>query len=452
MSGMERTLFRKYSGNVPRYTSYPTAVQFHPGIGPDTYARWLEALAPRKPVSLYFHVPYCHQLCWYCACHTRITHSYGPVSDYLDLLKREMGLVSSHLGFHPEVTHIHWGGGSPNLICGEDFAQFMKIARAHFSIADDAEVAMEADPRSLSRDKIRTYAARGINRVSLGVQDFNPHVQRAINRVQPYAMVKDIVEELRNAGISRINFDLMYGLPCQRVADVVRNVELAAALAPDRLAVFGYAHVPWLKPHQKMIPEGTLAGPDERLEMAEAIAGRLREAGYRRIGLDHFAKDGDPLEKAQRRGTLRRNFQGYTTDRAETLIGFGASAIGKFPAGFVQTVPGIKQYSERIKAGRFATARGVETTAEDRLRWDIIERLMCDLRADLSEICARHKVCDDYFDPELQMLQALETDRLVRVRGTRVEIPEQARPLMRVVCTVFDRYLAAQARRHSQAV
>lgn len=445
-------LIRNYPGNVPRYTSYPTALQFRPGIGADVAEEWLSTLSRRKPVSLYFHVPFCHQLCWYCACHTRIASRYRPVSAYLALLEKEIALVSSHLGFRPRVSHVHWGGGSPNMIRGKDFRKLMDLVQARFDLAGDAEVAMEADPRTLTRKRTGAYAAAGINRVSLGVQDFNPHVQRAINRVQPFALVRNVVGLLREAGIKRINFDLMYGLPGQRLEDVARNVGLAAELAPDRLAVFGYAHVPWLKPHQKMIPESSLASPDRRLEMAEAIASQLKALGYVRIGLDHFARPDDPMAKALRKGRLRRNFQGYTTDQATTLIGFGASAIGKFPAGFVQNAPDLRTYAASITAGRLAIVRGVETTPGDRLRWDIIERLMCEMKADLAAVCDAHRIRASYFAPELAALRNLERDGLVAVKGMRIKIPEQARPLARVVCTVFDRYLDRDGRRHSQAV
>lgn len=273
---MTRRLLKKYGGNVPRYTSYPTAVQFHGSIGPGTYATWLGEIDLGEPISLYLHIPYCHQLCWYCACHTRITGKYSPVARYVELLKKELELVSKHLKVKPKVSFIHWGGGSPNMLSPGDFQDLMDTISKTFEIPPTVENAMEVDPRSMTREKAAGYVRAGINRVSLGVQDFNPHVQKLINRLQPFEMTQDIVSWLRAAGIKGINFDLMYGLPGQTLEDVIHNVDLAVELNPDRLAVFGYAHVPWMKSHQKLIKEEDLPSAPLRLEMADAISRRLK--------------------------------------------------------------------------------------------------------------------------------------------------------------------------------
>ncbi|MEE8258796.1 MAG: oxygen-independent coproporphyrinogen III oxidase, partial [Sphingomonadales bacterium] len=333
---MNHSLLHKYGGNVPRYTSYPTAAQFHDSITAENYAGWLGEIGAGEAVSLYLHVPYCHKLCWYCACNTNITQKSEVLSRYKDFLLKELDLVARHLKGKPRLAHIHWGGGSPNMLEIDDFQELMAAIKARFQITRATENAMEIDPRLLTREKAFGYVRAGVNRASLGVQDFNPHVQKAINRIQPFAKTKDAVDWLRDAGIRGINFDLIYGLPRQSWKDILFTVDLAVSLQPDRLSVFGYAHVPWMKPHQKLIDEKTLPRSGNRLEMSQGMARRLTQHGYVQIGIDHFAKPVDPLAKANRAGTLRRNFQGYTTDRAATLIGLGASAIGHFKGGFGQ--------------------------------------------------------------------------------------------------------------------
>ncbi len=324
---MANRLLEQHDLRVPRYTSYPTAPHFHAGVAAQTYGDWLRNLDSAAPLSLYLHIPYCHEMCWYCGCHTKATQRYAPVRDYVGVLQTEIARVADAIGRRQTVSHIHWGGGTPTILSDSDMAAVMANLRERFDIAGDAEIAIEADPRTLSYEKTVALADAGVTRASLGVQDCNAHVQAAINRVQPLEQTAGAVGALRAAGIERINIDLMYGLPLQTVADVRRTVEAVLPLKPDRLAVFGYAHVPWMKSHQKMIDEAALPNADERLRQSEAMALALVAHGYRHIGLDHFARAGDPLSIALRTGNLRRNFQGYTTDRADTLLGFGASAL-----------------------------------------------------------------------------------------------------------------------------
>lgn len=441
---MNKALLKKYGGNVPRYTSYPTAAQFGEQVNADHYADWLGEIDGDEPISLYLHVPYCHQLCWYCACHTNVTSKYSPIVRYVELLKKEIELVASHLKIKPKVSFIHWGGGSPNMLTPEDFQDLMAAISEHFEILPSVENAMEIDPRSMTREKARGFVSAGINRVSLGVQDFNPHVQKLINRIQPFEMTRDIVGWLRGAGIKGINFDLMYGLPGQSLRDVIRNVDQAVGLEPDRLAVFGYAHVPWMKTHQKLIKEEALPTSKERLAMADAIGARLEEYGYVKIGLDHYAKPGDPLTRAYKAGTLHRNFQGYTTDKATTLIAFGASSIGRMSGGFVQNTPDMKAYSDLIRGGQLATSRGVGTTSEDQRRWQVIEHLMCKNRIEAKTL----KV----FKSEASVLAGFERDGLLVQKNENLNITESGQPYVRSMAAVFDQYLQKNTTKHSRAV
>ncbi len=449
---MNRTLLERYDRRVPRYTSYPTAPHFHAGVSADTYRRWLSKIDGETALSLYFHVPFCHEMCWYCGCHTKIVRRYRPVGDYASVMAAEIALTAAEIPVAAPVTHIHWGGGTPTILSPEDFTRLMARVRELFSLAPDAEIAVEMDPRTVTADRIAALAAAGVNRASLGVQDLNDHVQKAIHRIQPYEMNADVVQRLRDAGITGLNFDLMYGLPRQTVADVNRTVDLAVRLRPERVAVFGYAHVPWMKTHQKMIAEADLPDAAERFEQAEAAAARLVGHGYRRIGLDHFALATDPMSIALEQGRLRRNFQGYTTDRAKALIGFGASSIGALPQGYVQNAVPLRQYAEAVQDGRLPIVKGIALQDEDRMRRDIIEQLMCALEVDLDRIARDYGKDVRHFAGELAELLPMARDGLAEIDGARVRISEFGRPLMRTVCAVFDRYLAAGTARHSKAV
>jgi oxygen-independent coproporphyrinogen III oxidase len=327
----------------------------------------------------------------------------------------------------------------------------MTALQTHFTIAPTSEIAIEIDPRSLTRGHISALADAGVTRVSLGVQDFEARVQHAIGRTQSFEQTERAVDGLRDAGILNINLDLMYGLPHQTVATTAATAQRALTLAPDRIALFGYAHVPWMKRHQKLIPEDALPGTMERYAQQCAAAEVFVGAGYRRIGLDHFAKEADPLARRQREGRLHRNFQGYTTDETETLIGFGPSAIGALPEGYVQNAPGMVNYREAILSGRPATVRGRALSNEDRLRRAIIERLMCDLEVDLGELCRVHGEITDHFAEELALIDELAHDEIVERAGNRIRVPEHARAFVRSACAAFDAYLANEEARFSRA-
>ncbi len=450
---MDQDLIAKYEGRrVPRYTSYPTAPHFNATVGEGAYREWLAALPPGTALSLYLHVPFCRSMCWYCGCHTKVTRRNEPVDAYLAALRREVELVAAVLPATMPVVHLHWGGGTPTILAPADFAETMELIRRRFAVAEDAEIAVEIDPRRLTRDMIAALGGAGVTRASLGVQTFDPLVQKAINRIQSFEQTRAVVDGLRAAGIDRINLDLLYGLPHQTVAACEETVARALELAPDRLAVFGYAHVPWMKTHQRMIDEAVLPDGPARLAQFEAIAGRLLAAGHRQVGLDHFARPGDPLAIALEAGTLRRNFQGYTTDRAAVLIGFGASAIGALPSGYVQNVAATGEYERRIAAGRLAVGRGIALTPDDRLRRDLIERIMCVQRVDLAAVCRRHGVLPGALADAMPALQALARDGVIRIDGTVVTVKPGCRPLLRNVAAAFDRYLQPAETRHARAV
>ena len=446
------TLIAKYSANVPRYTSYPTAPHFHAGVGAETYRDWLAALDPSAPVSLYLHIPFCDRLCSYCGCHTSVVHRRSPVADYVDHLIFEILLVSEAIGASLPVTSVHLGGGTPNVLSPDDLDRLFGALRQAFDFRPDVEIAAEIDPRILNQQWIDAATRNGLNRASLGVQDIDPKVQKAINRWQPWALTLWAADALREAGVRSINLDLMYGLPHQTVASLRKTIRRALEVAPERVALFGYAHVPWMKPNQRLIPEAALPGPVERYLQQSAAAALLTDSGYRRIGLDHFALPDDALPAALARGELRRNFQGYTAEGAETLLGFGASSIGRLPSGYVQNLTKTPEWRSAIQAGRLATIRGVALTAEDRLRGEIIERLMCSFAADLDEIAARHGVGAGHFARELELLEPMFTDGLVVGDHGRMSLTETGRSFVRTICAVFDGYFASAASRHSVAI
>lgn len=437
---------------MPRYTSYPTAPHFTDAVGTEIYRAWLERLEPEASLSIYLHVPFCRRLCWYCGCHTQIVHRRRPVDAYLEALCRELRTVAALVPDAAPVTHMHWGGGSPTLLSGSDIKRLADVVRHAFTVAPEAEFAVEVDPRGFDASRARALAEAGVTRVSLGVQDLNPQVQRAINRVQSLEETAAAAAMLRQLGITEINVDLMYGLPHQRLGDLLASIEQVLGLAPSRIALFGYAHVPWMKKHQRLIDETALPDPSERLAALQAGTERLVRAGYIAIGLDHFARPDDALARAAAEGRLKRNFQGYTEDRADALLGFGASAIGRLPQGYVQNAAATRDYVEAVASRGLATRRGVALNDEDRLRADIIECLMCRLGVDLAEVTARHGMDASIFATELAALGSYAADGLVRIDKDTISVVEEARPALRSIASVFDRYLGDTPARHAPAV
>ena len=437
---------------LPRYTSYPTAPQFSDAVGHQVYGEWLASLSGGTTASLYLHVPFCRSMCWYCGCHTTITQRDAPIVDYLSVLRREIDLVADRLGSPLPVRHVHFGGGTPTIMEPSELLGLVELMRRRFSLAGDAEIAVEIDPRTLTRRMTAALGEAGVTRASLGVQSFDPVVQRAINRIQSFEQTARAAEGLRAAGVRGVNFDLIYGLPHQTVESCIETVRKSVELRPERFSVFGYAHVPSFKKHQRKIDEAALPDGAARYEQAEAIAQALVDAGYRRIGLDHYALPEDSMVRAQVDGVLHRNFQGYTTDPSDVLIGFGASAIGRVAQGYAQNEVVLGRYAERISRGELATAKGYALTADDRLRADLIERLMCDFRVDLAQICGRHGVGTEAIRPSIPRLRMLEGDGIIRFDGNVLSMNDDTRFLVRSVASAFDAYLGRSGRTHSRAV
>jgi len=437
---------------LPRYTSYPTAPHFSGGVARADYAEWLKAIPHRATASLYLHVPFCRQMCWYCGCHTTVARRDEPIAVYEAALRREVDLVAQQIGRRLKVEHIHFGGGTPTIMAPQSFTDLIGSLRHAFFVLPAAEIAVEIDPRTLALEMVDALALGGVNRVSLGVQSFDPVVQQAINRVQSFEETRTATENLRNAGIAGVNFDLIYGLPHQTIASCLDTVRRCVELRPDRLSVFGYAHVPTFKKYQRRIDEASLPDSLARYDQSCAIADALVEAGYVQIGLDHFALPEDAMAAAFRERRLRRNFQGYTTDASNLLLGFGASAIGQLPQGYVQNEVGIHAYSQAIAAGRFATTRGYALTDDDRLRADIIERIMCDFGVDLDAVCARHGSGAEAVLRSAPRLQSLISDGVVAVRGHSLAVSDNSRFLVRSVAAAFDAHLDASKQLHSRAV
>jgi oxygen-independent coproporphyrinogen-3 oxidase len=438
-----------FAAQVPRYTSYPTAPHFTAQVDATAYAGWLEALEPGAPLSLYVHVPFCDTLCWFCACHTTVVNNYGPVQDYCDRLIAELELISRHLqGRHP-VTHIHWGGGSPTILSPDDMHRLNNAIRTHFDVAANAEFAVEIDPRGFDRRMAGSLAACGVTRASIGLQDCSAKVQQAINRVQSDEETGFTTYLLRESGISHINLDLVYGLPHQSSDGFDRNLDLALWLHPDRIAIFGYAHVPHFKKHQALIPEAALPDIEARMSLARQATATLCAHGYGAVGIDHFALPDDPLFKAAANRSLRRNFQGYTTDTGSALIALGASAIGLLPQGYVQNLAAVPSYRSTIDEGRLPAAKGRALTAEDRLRASVIEEIMCFLDVDVADICRRHGYPDDHLDDCFAGLKTLVEGGYAGIEGRKIRVNPLFRQAARLVAASFDAYLAPGSGRHA---
>lgn len=440
---------------VPRYTSYPTAAQFHDRLTQAETDKWINSISSDEPISVYVHVPFCEKLCWYCGCHTSIPNGYDRIARFVDLLLKEIALWKACLPRHAGGVHLHFGGGTPNALRPDDMMRILEALRDAFDISDEAEISVELDPRTLSADMISVMAAGGVTRASLGVQDFNRSVQEAINRVQPYELVAKAVNDLRKADIQDINFDLLYGLPHQTSESVEHSTRLATSLKPDRISAFGYAHVPWFAKHQRAIDENTLPDMQARFKQYHVISDTLASLGYTQIGLDHFARDEDSLTRALKRGEMHRNFQGYTTDKCKTLIALGPSGISEFPGGFIQNWKDIRAYSDAIQSGELALARGAARSYEDRVHGVIIERIMCDLKVDVASICADSDMPIAHFEAAFERVRELERLGLCERRGGSIIVHEDARILLRNIAQCFDAYSMPQAmpeKRHARAV
>lgn len=436
---------------VPRYTSYPTAPHFSDAVGAVDYGKWLTATGQAgDPVSLYLHIPFCRELCTYCGCSTKATRQESPVRAYAKVLHKEIELVARQLG-RVEVSHIHWGGGTPNILPPDVFGELISDLKQRFEFLPDMEHAIELDPRYLSAENAKNLARHGVTRASLGVQTLDPAVQHVISRVQPLERIEASFEALRSAGITAINADLMYGLPLQTEDSIRDTMCEIARLRPDRLAVFGYAHVPWMKTHQRLFDESDLPQAEERLAQARLARELLVEAGYTEIGIDHFALPEDSLSQAAASGTMRRNFQGYTTDEARALVGIGASSISKTAFGYAQNAPDVRGWQRKVDAGELPIIKGRRLEGNDALRSRLIEEILCNFRVDL----AQAKVHDQTLDGDRawlhERLAPLADKGWVAVKGDQVEIREHPFEIARLVASAFDAYLGTGGR-HSAAV
>ena len=450
----EADLIARYDGRVPRYTSYPTAPNFQAGFPGARYGAWLAALPADAVLSLYLHVPFCDRLCLYCGCNTSVVRQDAPKRAYAALLITELELLARHIGRRAQVSHIHWGGGTPTALPADCLVAVMQAARRLFDVHPEAEIAIEIDPTALPADRLAALAEMGVTRASLGVQDLEADVQAAIGRQQSYEVTAHCAESLRRLGIGSLNLDLIYGLPLQTAAGVARTAARALGLGADRIAVFGYAHVPWMKRHQALIPQDSLPDAAARFAQRRAIDQTLRKAGHLAIGLDHYARPDDALAMASQAGTLHRSFQGYTTDAAPVLLGIGASAIGTLPQGYVQNAPGVPAYAAALRGGTLASARGIAVSADDMLRRAVIEQIMCHLAVDLDGVAQSHGQDSAVLLDAAGALDCFIADGLVQRQGGRITVTEAGRPFVRNVAAVFDAYLTttADTPRHAMAV
>ncbi len=450
MSLFRPDLLTKYDAAGPRYTSYPTAVQFTDTFDPAHYHRAAaDPGAASADLSLYFHIPFCDTVCFYCACNKIATKNRAHARPYLDRLKREIALQAACFDTTRPVSQLHWGGGTPTFLSHDEMAELMTATAESFRLLPDAqaEYSIEVDPREASAETIGVLRDLGFNRLSFGVQDFDLRVQQAINRVQPLETTQTVMSAARAEGFKSVSVDLIYGLPHQNVESFSRTLDTIITLAPDRLSVFGYAHMPSIFKMQRQMDEATLPSPTVRLAILERVIEKLTEAGYVYIGMDHFALPHDELAVAQRAGTLHRNFQGYSTQADCDLIGLGVSSIGKVGDVYAQNAKDMAGYAAAIDRGELAIARGVQLSADDRLRRDIITEIMCQfsLRFDAFEAAYGIRF-DAAFASELERLKSLEADGLVKVNRDGIDVLPAGRLLVRNVAMIFDRYLAGNAR------
>jgi oxygen-independent coproporphyrinogen-3 oxidase len=439
-----------FDARVPRYTSYPTATHFSTDVGESDTRRWISGLAPGTPISIYVHVPFCRRLCWFCACRTQGMGNLDPVRSYLDTLLGEVAMLRDALPQGVRIARIHWGGGTPTLMQPDMMERLADALTGLAPYAPDLEFSVEIDPNEIDDARLDTLAAAGMNRASIGVQDFDPEIQRIIGREQSFEVTAAAVEALRARNIHSLNADILYGLPGQTGQKITESVQKLLSLSPDRVALYGYAHVPWMARRQNMIPADLLPTPEERLALFDTARRLFQWDGYREIGIDHFARPGDGLEIAQKTGHLRRNFQGYVDDKAPVLIGLGASAISRFPGGFAQNASATAEYLGKIRGGAFATKRGHAFHGEDLLRSRLIEALMCDFRIDNAEITASFGISAE----GLKRLYRVAADTfgdMVAITPTGFEITPDGRPLTRMIARAFDAYeMSAQS--HSVAI
>ena len=441
-------LLRKYDRPGPRYTSYPTAPVWRDDFGPAELGERLDDLSAsvgrgvQRPLSLYFHVPFCRERCLFCGCNVIISRKDWVSDPYLERLHAEMELFARHLGDARDVIQVHLGGGTPTYFSPEQLARLMDSVHRTFRIADGAEIALEVDPCVTTDEHVRMLRKLGFNRISMGVQDLEPQVQQSINRIQPADLTGRFYQLCRDEGFTSINMDLIYGLPYQTEDTFARTLEQVIAWRPDRVAVFNYAHVPWIKPHQKQMPLEALPPPATKFSIYAMTIRAFRDGGYEPIGLDHFALPNDELAQARRAEKLRRNFMGYTTKPETDVLAFGVSSISEVGGLYAQNTPKLMDYHRAIDSGEFAVHRGVRLSADDQLRRDVIMNIMCNFALDFGAVERRHGISfASYFAAELQKLAGPAADGLVRLSPNRLEVTPRGQMLVRNVAMIFDAYL-----------
>jgi oxygen-independent coproporphyrinogen-3 oxidase len=445
-------LLETEASQLPRYTSYPPANHFNSADLIRLNTKLDEAVQCADSLSVYLHIPFCDRLCWFCGCHTKHTLSYKPVASYVDVLVKDIVRYAGRKAKPSHITKLHLGGGSPSLLKKPELDKIREALDMAFNLDANTEISVELDPSDLRPDSIQNLIEFGLTRASIGVQDFDPEIQVAINRPQSYEITRDVVEQLRKAGVKSVNIDALYGLPGQTTEKLQNTVTKVLSLAPDRISLFGYAHVPWVKPHQKMIDETTLPGQRQRLHDAQLAASMIVDAGYESIGIDHFAKPDDSLARASRDGKLHRNFQGYTDDDAEVLLGFGPSSISSFPDGFAQNQVATGNYTAAVTSGQSTVARGLVLSEVDKLNGWIIERLICDFAVSRVELECRFADAGREAWAKATTLATTVHPDLCQISAERFEMLPEARPLVRLIASKFDTWLQASAFQYSKAV
>ncbi|MBI3853005.1 MAG: oxygen-independent coproporphyrinogen III oxidase [Verrucomicrobia bacterium] len=448
-------LVQKYNVPGPRYTSYPPATQFTDTVPAERLLEKIRANSETdRDLSLYFHLPFCQSLCWFCGCTTVITTDRRMSATYLNYLEKELALMSPWLNPKRKVVQLHFGGGTPTFLSPDELRALGKLIHTHFKLAVDAEAGVEIDPRRVTRDHVQALREIGFNRASIGVQDHNPLVQKAVHRIQPFAQTKMVVDWIRNAGFTSLNIDLIYGLPHQTAASFEKTLDETLALNPDRLAVFSYAHVPWIKPAQKILADKILPSAEVKLQLLKLTIEKLTAGGYVYIGMDHFARADDELAVAQRQKTLQRNFQGYSTRGGADIYAFGLSSISQADGIYWQNLKELPQYYAALDEGRSPLAKGYILTDEDKIRRQTIMRLMCDLGLDYAAMSRKLGVdFQRYFERELNSLSDFEADGLVQKTKDGLVVTDTGRLFIRNIAMRFDAYNSSnQEKRFSKTI
>ena len=434
--------------SVPRYTSYPTTPSFNEKINSNIYESWLKNLDKNKKISLYIHIPFCNSLCYFCGCHTSATNIYDPIENYVKSLLREINILSEKLESKFNVSYIHFGGGTPSILTESDLWMIMNLIKKKFDVLDNCEIAMEIDPRFYRKDLTIILNAFSFNRVSLGVQDFSQNTQFLINRIQSYETTKKIVNHFHENNIHNINIDLMYGLPEQTVQTFSDTLEKIVTINPNRVSVFGYGHVPWIKKRQRLI-KGKLPDNEGRLKFCQLASHYFLSNGYEAFGIDHYAKKTSSIIKKVKKRKLQRNFQGYSEDSADVLIGIGASSISNLPNGYVQNTIRTIDYINTLKNNKLPISKGHEIKPNDKIYREIINELMCYLNVDLNQIAKKFGKNINFFSSNIEKLKPFIDSKYIFFNNFKLIINPEARPLVRIICSIFDQYFEPKKNMYS---